>query len=434
MIKIITYGTFDHLHEGHINLLKKAKALGDYLIVGVTTENFDITRGKINVQQSLMERIEAVKATGLADEVFPEEYEGQKIDDIKRNNVDIFAIGSDWIGKFDYLNEYCHVVYLPRTEGISSTMIRSKQNIKLGVIGSDPAMYKLLNEVDYIDGLDAKSIYLDCVLNKTSDKFPIVKDITSLLKDTDAIYIACKPVERYKYIKLALEAGKHVISESPLALNKEESEELFYLAHTNKLCLYDSIKTAYSLAFSRLVLLIKGGIIGEIKSIDSTCTSQEMFDWLKENAFGTSMTMWGAIGLLPVLKILGTEYKSISFNTLSSNEMKDIFTKINFTYDNAVATVNVGVGVKSEGDLRIAGTKGYIYVPAPWWKTEYFEVRFENPSYNKRYFYKLEGEGLRTELVNFVHSINTGNENYYLEEKLSNKICEILEEHSKTMK
>ncbi|MDE6407461.1 MAG: adenylyltransferase/cytidyltransferase family protein [Anaeroplasmataceae bacterium] len=433
MIKIITYGTFDHLHQGHINLLKKAKALGDYLIVGVTTENFDITRGKINVQQSLMERIEAVKATGLADEVFPEEYEGQKIDDIKRNNVDIFAIGSDWIGKFDYLNEYCHVVYLPRTEGISSTMIRSKKNVKLGVIGSDPSMVKLLNEVDYIDGLEIHSVYLDSAMNKRIVDFPLAKDISSLLKETDAIYIACKPVDRYKYIKLALEAGKHVICDSPVALKKEEAEEVFLLAHKNKLCLYDSIKTAYSLAFSRLVLLIKSGIIGEIKSIDSTCTSQEMYDWLKETNFGTSMTIWGPFGLLPVLKILGTEYKTISFNTLHSTEMKDIFTKINFTYDNAVATVNVGVGVKSEGDLRIAGTKGYIYVPAPWWKTEYFEIRFENQAYNKRYFYKLDGEGLRTELVNFVHSINTGNDNYYLEEKLSKKVSEILEAHNKAM-
>ena len=95
MIKVITYGTFDLLHQGHINILKRAKALGDYLIVGVTTENFDITRGKINVRQSLMERMEAVRKTGIADEVIPEEYVGQKIDDIIRNNVSIFALGSD---------------------------------------------------------------------------------------------------------------------------------------------------------------------------------------------------------------------------------------------------------------------------------------------------------------------------------------------------
>ena len=127
MVRVITYGTYDLLHYGHIRLLERAKALGDYLIVGVTTDDFDKTRGKINVQQSLMERIEAVRATGLADKIIVEEYEGQKIDDIRRYDVDIFTVGSDWVGKFDYLNEYCKVVYLPRTEGISSSEIRSEQ-------------------------------------------------------------------------------------------------------------------------------------------------------------------------------------------------------------------------------------------------------------------------------------------------------------------
>ena len=120
MTTVITYGTYDLLHYGHIRLLKRAKALGDYLIVGITADDFDKTRGKINVQQSLMERIEAVRSTGLADQIIVEEYEGQKIDDIRRYNVDIFAIGSDWNGHFDYLKDYCQVVYLERTEGVSA--------------------------------------------------------------------------------------------------------------------------------------------------------------------------------------------------------------------------------------------------------------------------------------------------------------------------
>ena len=105
MKKVITYGTYDLLHYGHIRLLQRAKALGDYLIVGVTADDFDKTRGKINVQQSLSERIAAVRDTGLADEIIVEEYEGQKIDDIRRLDVDIFTVGSDWIGYFDYLKE-----------------------------------------------------------------------------------------------------------------------------------------------------------------------------------------------------------------------------------------------------------------------------------------------------------------------------------------
>ena len=151
MVKVITYGTYDLLHYGHIRLLERAKKLGDYLIVGVTADDFDKTRGKINVQQSLMERIEAVRATGLADEIIVEEYEGQKIDDIRRYDIDIFTVGSDWKGKFDYLNEYCKVVYLDRTEGVSSSDIRSEQRkIRLGIIGDSPVAAKYVRESQFV--------------------------------------------------------------------------------------------------------------------------------------------------------------------------------------------------------------------------------------------------------------------------------------------
>ena len=134
---VITYGTFDVLHQGHINLLRRAKELGDYLIVGVTTDNFDMERGKLNTRDSVMKRVQAVKDTGYADEVIIEEYKGQKIDDVQRYDVDVFAIGSDWEGYFDYMKEFCEVVYLPRTEGISSTMLREEQiSVRIGIIGT----------------------------------------------------------------------------------------------------------------------------------------------------------------------------------------------------------------------------------------------------------------------------------------------------------
>ena len=135
MIRVITYGTFDLLHYGHIRLLERAKSLGDYLIVGVTSDDFDMSRGKINVQQPLMERVEAVRALHIADEIIIEEYEGQKIDDIRRYDIDIFTVGSDWKGQFDYISEYCRVVYLDRTEGVSSTQIRSNlQPLQIGFL------------------------------------------------------------------------------------------------------------------------------------------------------------------------------------------------------------------------------------------------------------------------------------------------------------
>jgi choline-phosphate cytidylyltransferase len=162
MVKVITYGTYDMLHYGHIRLMERAKALGDYLIVGITSSDYDKYRGKINVEQPLVERIKAVKETGIPDEIIVEEYEGQKINDIISYGVDIFAIGSDWKGKFDYLNEYCKVVYLDRTEGISSSEIRTKENkIRIGVAGdaAQEEFMKYVSECGYVNGAEVTGIY-----------------------------------------------------------------------------------------------------------------------------------------------------------------------------------------------------------------------------------------------------------------------------------
>lgn len=124
MIKVITYGTFDLFHLGHLRILQRAKELGDYLIVAVSTDEFNRTKGK-SCTYPYEQRAEILKAIKYVDEVIPEKNWEQKVDDIKHNGVDIFVMGDDWQGKFDFLEEYCKVVYLPRTEGISSTEIKN---------------------------------------------------------------------------------------------------------------------------------------------------------------------------------------------------------------------------------------------------------------------------------------------------------------------
>ena len=166
MKKIITYGTYDLFHEGHYNLLKNAKALGDYLIVGVTSDYFDKSRGKFNVRDSLMQRVNNVRATGFADEIIVEEYFGQKIDDIRRFNIDIFTVGSDWEGYFDYLKDYCEVKYLPRTQGISSTQIRNVDSLKIGIIGNEKILDRFLDECKYVSGIEIIGIFVN---DKTTD-------------------------------------------------------------------------------------------------------------------------------------------------------------------------------------------------------------------------------------------------------------------------
>ena len=280
MKKVITYGTYDLLHYGHIKLLERAKELGDYLIVGITSDAYDRTRGKINNQQSLMERIAGVESTGLADEIIVEEYEGQKIDDIRRLGVDIFTVGSDWTGQFDYLNQYCKVVYLPRTEGISSSDIRSNnRKLIMGTMGNQGLCRKLIREIDYVNGVE----YLEC-----DDSF----------EGVDAVYIATHPERHYDDVRSALEAGKHVLCESPIAISKGQYIELMDLAERKGVILEDGIKTAYSTAYSRLLGVARSGRIGDIVSVDAVCTSLEDGAGDKEADLTTksnSICAWGPI-------------------------------------------------------------------------------------------------------------------------------------------
>lgn len=403
MIKVITYGTYDMLHYGHIRLLQRAKLLGDYLVVGVTSDDYDKTRGKINNKQSLMERIEAVRNTGYADEIVVEEYEGQKIDDIKRMGIDIFTVGSDWEGYFDYLGEYCKVIYLPRTEGISSSQIRTeKRKLRIGIAGVTSFIGKFINEAKFVNGVNVSGIYAPG--HEELYGLSPASSYSDLLGEVDAVYVVSEPRRHYQDIKAALSAGRHVLCESPVALSSGECSELFSMARERGLILMEGIKTAYSTAYARLVLLAKSGKIGHVVSVDSVCTS------LEEDTTGTSwnaMCKWGPTALLPVMQILGTGYRSKTFFTKFSDERtnSDAFTKIDFVYPSAVASIKIARAAKSEGTLIVSGTKGYIYVPAPWWKTDYFEVRYENQERNNRYFYQLEGEGIRYEIVVFAKSV-----------------------------
>lgn len=433
MVKVITYGTYDLLHYGHIRLLERAKALGDYLIVGITSDDYDKTRGKINNQQTLMERIKAVKDTGIADEIIVEEYEGQKIDDIRRLGVDIFTVGSDWEGYFDYLNEYCKVVYLPRTEGISSSEVRAEQRkLKIGLVGAAVFQTKFVNESKFVNGVEVVGI---CASVRPSE--PEMQELfytdnyDQLLERVDAVYIISKPEKHYIDSKKALLAGKHVLCESPIAFSKQESDELFKLAKDCGLIMMDAIKTAYATAYERLVLLAKGGKIGKVVSVDAVCTSLRdglTIEGTDLSRKWNSMCGWAPAALLPIFQILGTDYKQKTISTMFLDKAANIdaFTKIDFVFPKAVASIKVAKGAKAEGELIITGTKGYIYVPAPWWKTDYFEVRYEHQEENKRFFYQLDGEGIRYEIVALAKSIEMKKNISYITEKISGSIAQII--------
>ena len=439
MIKVITYGTYDLLHQGHINLLRRAKELGDYLIVGVTSDSYDRGRGKLNVRNNVLERVEAVKATGYADEVIIEDYLGQKIDDIQKYDVDIFAIGSDWTGKFDYLNEYCKVVYLPRTEGISSTMLReeSQEVYRLGIIGSGRISHRFVPESKVVNGVEVKAVYnpdsIETESFATQYGIKGYVEFESFINSIDIVYVASPHLTHYDYVRRCLSANKHVLCEIPFVLSQKQALELYQMAEKSNLVLLEASKTAYCPAFGHLITLVKSGIIGDVVDVKASLSKIVLPPTreLDSEQAGGAMTEHAPLTLLAIIKLLGIDWCDVSFHTKIENGV-DIYTKGVINYPHATSSFTLGIGVKTEGNLVISGTKGYVYVPAPWWLTDYFEVRYEDQTKNKKFFYCYDGDGLRYEIQEFISMIvNNRRSCYKLRRRESVAIAEIIEKYRK---
>lgn len=414
MIKVITYGTFDLFHEGHYRLLQRAKALGDYLVVGVTTEKYDLERGKLNVIDPLLTRIENVRKTGFADEIIIEETGGQKITDVQKYHIDIFTVGSDWVGVFDYMNDYCKVVYLDRTKNISSTMLREQNERiqKIGIIGSGRIANRFMPESKLVSGISAQAVYnphkesAEAFANRW--EIDAYEDLNAFYRDVDVIYIASPHETHYGYIKKSLEQGKHVLCEKPMTLESSQTEELFAYAKERRLILLEGIKTAYCPGFEKLLGIACSGMIGSIRYIDACFTKLENKEnrELSDKKYGGSFTELGSYCLLPIIKLFGKDFEDVRFDVVHDENGVDIFTKASLVFPRGIATATCGLGVKSEGRLLIAGTKGYIVVEAPWWKTTYFEVHYEDPLQVEKYSERFLGDGLRYEIRDFLNMVN----------------------------
>lgn len=414
MTRVITYGTFDLLHEGHYRLLERAKALGDYLIVGVTSESYDKARGKLNVEDSLATRIENVRKTGFADEIIVEESQGQKVQDVKKYHIDIFTVGSDWTGAFDYMKDYCQVVYLERTKNISSTMLRiqNRRIQRIGIIGTGRIAQRFIPEVKLVSGISTQGVYNPHVESAKcfAEKWEIdaYETIEAFYEAVNAVYIASPHATHYDYIKSALEHGKHVLCEKPMVLKSTQAEEVFQYARSHELILFEGIKTAYCPGFNKLLGVACSGMIGSIRNVEVCFTKLENPEYreLTDRRYGGSLTELGSYVMLPILKLFGEDYEDIRFDTVRGDNGLDLFTKISLCYPNGIATATCGLGVKSEGRLLIAGTKGYIIAEAPWWKTSYFEVHYEDSGRVDKYSEPFLGDGLRYEVSDFLSMIN----------------------------
>ena len=372
MKKVITYGTYDLLHQGHINLLRRAKELGDYLIVGVTSDSYDKGRGKLNVCNSLIERIEAVKATGYADEIIVEEYEGQKIDDIIKYGVDIFAIGSDWRGKFDYLKDYCEVVYLERTRGISSTLLRNPHIIKLGIIGCGRIANRFVLESKYVSGVDVSGVYNPHISSATAfaEKNELsfsTDNLDEFLERIDAVYIASPNFLHAKQSILCMRHGKHVLCEKPLASNAAEVREMIAASRKYGVALMEAMKPTMTPNF----LAVKENLhrIGVVRRYFSCyCQYSSRYDKFKEgivlNAFNPELSNGaimdiGVYTIYPMVVLFGRP-KRIDASGIVLSSGADGQGAVNFLYEGMNATVLYSKIANSSLPTEIQGEDGNI--------------------------------------------------------------------------
>ena len=196
----------------------------------------------------------------------------------------------------------------------------------------------------------------------------------------------------------------------------------------------EAIKTAYSPGFNQLVMMAKSGVIGEICDVEASFTrlTDPALREMTDAQYGGAFTEFGSYTLLPMLKLLGREYKEVRFDSIKAENGIDVYTKASFVFDNGLALSKTGVGVKTEGQLMVACTKGYILEKSPWWLTQSFEVRFEDPNKKEIYSSRFMGKGLRYEISDFARAI-TGDRNrgYKLTRGESITMAGIMEEFLK---
>ncbi len=442
MKKVITYGSFDLFHEGHYNILKRAKELGDYLIVGVTTEHYDRSRGKLNLVDPIMTRIDNVRKTGFADEIIVEDHEGQKIEDIQKYGIDTFVLGTDWVGMFDYLKEYCNVVYLERTPDISSTLKRNDmmQLVKLGIVGTGRIARRFQAETVYVSGIETVAAYnpekssLESYAKEFTLK-PFSEDYSGFLSTVDAVYIASPNETHAAYVREAINAGKHVLCEKPMTFTYDEAVELYKLAGEHRVVLMEGIRAAYLPGFQQLLTVAKKGTIGKICDVEACFTrigvpdSREMSD----ARYGGAFMEYGSYTMLPIFKLLGLDYEEVIIDSILGESGIDRFTKVGFRYKDSMATSRTGAGVKSEGQLVISGTKGYILAQSPWWLIRSFDVRYEDASRVDHFEAPFVGrDGFRYEIAEFMDKINgTGGNDYKLTAGESIAMAKVVEKFMK---
>ena len=427
MKKVITYGTFDMFHEGHENMLRRAREYGDYLIVGVTGESYDVGRGKLSVKDSLADRIENVRRSGYADEIIVEEYLGQKISDIIRYGVDKFVIGDDWRGKFDHLNEYCEVVYLERTPGISSTQIREEnfRQYHIGIITDRADDSSLITEAAKVSGFRVTGAYsADAgTAEAFSEKYGIETscgDLAEFLQNKDIVFVNTEIDSRCEYIEVCIDAGRHVIADPPFSLDVSKEAALLQKAKDAGLIIMYNLKSFHTQVFIQLLWMVKGGLIGDVVRVE--CAASK-----KDPAIGRLIYELSASALHVLFSLLGTEYSDYSKSVVMKDGKLEFLT-LDFSYPDASAVVSIGNNIRIDDRFEVVGTKGTVRLGENWWRADSFEIGYRGDPVTRRYNVNYEGNGFRFLIRNMLLMLEDGRTEYRLvraEDEL--RVLEILE-------
>ena len=281
--------------------------------------------------------------------------------------------------------------------------------MRIGVIGTGSIAKRFVEEAVHVTNVYVAAAYNPDAdeTHRFCDEFGILHEAISaedLFKRVDAVYIASPFYTHYKYALNALNAGRHVLCETRLTESLQQAKELYTIAEKNGLVFMPALKTAYAPSFGNVIQEALSGVIGEVVDISATVTT--LLPQTKAVGFNNERLMDNAYyALLVILKILGENIQKVSAFT-STDDAKVLYLNTHLQYEEAVGHVKAGTGVKSESNLVISGTKGDIYVPAPWWKPDYFEIRYENPYDNKKLYFPFESSGLRYEIQCFVDNIS----------------------------
>ncbi|MCI7469059.1 MAG: Gfo/Idh/MocA family oxidoreductase [Lachnospiraceae bacterium] len=283
--------------------------------------------------------------------------------------------------------------------------------VRIGVIGSGNIAARFIKEASYVSDVQVTAIYnphIDSARRLSPEL--ATDDWNFFIKKIDAGYIAVPHLAHMTYVKQLVHDRKHILCEKPMSLSFEELRQVSESAAHDGLVCMEALKTAYAPGFLQLLRDVKK--IGRIFEVDAAFTKLMQPNGsrvFRKDCAGGSFTELASYTLLPVALILGTSPQEIRFHTFYGDDSEvDIYSKAILMYDNAVADIRVGIGAKTEGNLVVTGSKGYILAPSPWWLTKQYDICFEDRTKNIHVEAPFDGDGLRYEIQEFVRLIEAG--------------------------